>query len=84
MTCFVVRREHRGTGLNGELLRAAIDFARESGARLIEGYPVDTAGEKKRANDLFHGTLKTFTTAGFIETAELKPGRALVTMDLTR
>ncbi|MFJ2553107.1 GNAT family N-acetyltransferase [Microbacterium sp. NPDC087591] len=84
VSCFVVRREHRGAGLNRELLRAAVDYARESGARLIEGYPVDTAGEKKRANDLFHGTLNTFTTAGFIETAELKPGRTLVTMDLTR
>ncbi|MHC9043339.1 GNAT family N-acetyltransferase [Microbacterium saperdae] len=84
VTCFVVRREHRGVGLNGELLRAAVDFARDSGARLIEGYPVDTAGEKKRTNDLFHGTLGTFINAGFTETAELKPGRTLVTMDLTR
>lgn len=84
VSCFVVRREHRGAGLNRELLRAAVDYARESGARLIEGYPVDTVGEKKHANDLFHGTLNTFTTAGFIETAELKPGRTLVTMDLTR
>ncbi|TQL85462.1 GNAT family N-acetyltransferase [Microbacterium saperdae] len=84
VTCFVVRREHRGAGLNGALLRAAVDFARDSGARLIEGYPVDTAGENKRTNDLFHGTLSTFTNAGFTETAELKPGRTLVTMDLSR
>lgn len=84
VTCFVVRREHRGAGLNGDLLRAAVDFARDSGARLIEGYPVDTAGEKKRTNDLFHGTLSTFTNAGFTATAELKPGRTLVTMDLSR
>jgi GNAT superfamily N-acetyltransferase len=84
VTCFVVRREHRGTGLNGALLRAAVDFARDSGARVIEGYPVDTAGEKKRTNDLFHGTLGTFTAAGFTVATDLKPGRALVTMDLTR
>lgn len=82
VTCFVVRREHRGTGLNLELLRAAVDYARESDARLIEGYPVDTGGEKKRANDLFHGTVGTFLAAGFMETAELKPGRTLVTLRL--
>ena len=82
VTCFVVRREHRGTGLNAELLDAAIAFARESGARLIEGYPVDTRGEKQRANDLYHGTLGTFLRAGFTEKAVMKPGRVLVARDL--
>lgn len=82
VTCFVVRREHRGTGLNGELLRAAVEYARGSGARLIEGYPVDTGGEKRRTNDLFHGTLGTFLDAGFTEVTALKPGRTLVTLDL--
>ena len=80
VTCFVVRREHRGSGLNTELLRAAVDFARDSGARLIEGYPVDTRGAKKRTNDLFHGTLSTFLAAGFEERVEMKPGRTLVTL----
>ncbi|NKF34685.1 GNAT family N-acetyltransferase, partial [Pseudomonas sp. BGM005] len=37
VSCFVVRREHRGSGLNLELLRAAVDYARASGAQLIEG-----------------------------------------------
>jgi GNAT superfamily N-acetyltransferase len=83
VTCFVVRREHRGSGLNLELLRAAVTYARESGARLIEGYPVDTRGERKPSNDLFHGTLGTFLAAGFRERAELKPGRTLVTLDLS-
>lgn len=83
VTCFVVRREHRGAGLNHELLRAAVDFARASGARLIEGYPVDTRGEKKRTNDLFHGTLGTFLAAGFAEQTEMKPGRTLVALELT-
>ncbi len=82
VTCFVVRREHRGTGLNGALLRAAVEYARDSGARLIEGYPVDTGGDAKRSNDLFHGTLGTFLAAGFEERAPLKPGRALVALDL--
>lgn len=82
VTCFVVRREHRGSGLNLALLKAAVEYARESGARLIEGYPVDTGGAKLRANDLFHGTVGTFLAAGFAETAELKPGRTLVTLEL--
>jgi len=82
VTCFVVRREHRGKGLILELLRAGVDFARASGARLIEGYPVNTGGDKQNANDLYHGTLGTFLAAGFTQTAEMKPGRVLVTLDL--
>jgi len=82
ITCFVVRREHRGAGLNRILLDAAVEYARGSGARVIEGYPVDTGGEKQRANELFHGTLGTFLAAGFTERAELKPGRTLVALDL--
>ena len=84
VTCFVVRREHRGKGINLALLNAAVDYARSSGARLIEGYPVDTAGETMRTNDLFHGTLGTYLAAGFEKKTEMKPGRALVALDLTR
>lgn len=82
VTCFVVRREHRGSGLNLELLEAAVEYARQSGARVIEGYPVDTRGEKHRANDLFHGTLGTFLAVGFTEKTDLKPGRTLVALEL--
>nr|WP_314842793.1 GNAT family N-acetyltransferase [uncultured Microbacterium sp.] len=80
VTCFVVRREHRGHGLTLVLLRAAVEYARDSGARLIEGYPVDTGGERARTNDLFHGTLGTFVAAGFEHQTEMKPGRVLVTL----
>ncbi|MEV4738250.1 MULTISPECIES: GNAT family N-acetyltransferase [unclassified Microbacterium] len=82
VTCFVVRREHRGAGLNRKLLAAAVDFARDSGARIIEGYPVDTRGAKQHSNELFHGTLSTFLGSGFSEHGQLKPGRPLVTLDL--
>lgn len=83
VTCFVVRREHRGKGLNAKLLTAAIDYARESGARLIEAYPVDTSEGDHRSNDLYHGTLSTFLAQGFRTTAELTRGRVLVVRELS-
>lgn len=82
VTCFVVRREHRGTGLNTQLLEAGIDYARESGARLIEAYPVDTSEGTHRSNDLFHGTLSTFLAQGFRQTGTLTGHRVLVTLTL--
>ncbi|BDZ37848.1 GNAT family N-acetyltransferase [Microbacterium suwonense] len=82
VTCFVMRREHRGKGLNAQLLRAAIDYARESGARVIEAYPVDTSEGTHRSNDLFHGALSTFIAQGFHPTEPLTRRRVLVVRDL--
>jgi GNAT superfamily N-acetyltransferase len=84
VTCFVVRREHRGQGLNGQLLAAAIDFARKHGARAIEAYPTDTSVARKASNELYRGILSVFEAAGFREVARPKPFRAVVAMDLTR
>ncbi len=82
VTCFSVRRDHRGQGLNAALLAAAVDYARESGARVVEGYPVDTAAVKVSPNELFHGALSTFLAAGFSVVGELRSGRPLVSLDL--
>lgn len=83
VTCFVVRKEHRGQGLNAALLDAGIEFARASGARVIEGYPIDTSATDPRVNDLFHGALSTFLAAGFIKVPSIKPDRPLVSLSLT-
>ncbi len=83
VSCFVVRREHRGTGLNAHLLAAAIDYARDSGARVVEAYPLDPAvGRKKSTNDLYHGVLSTFVKAGFREIARPRDDLAIVSLDL--
>ncbi|MGO2933432.1 GNAT family N-acetyltransferase [Microbacterium sp.] len=83
VSCFVVRKEYRGQGLNAALLDAAIAYARDSGARVIEGYPIDTAQTNVRVNDLFHGALSTFLAAGFREIRGPKPERPVVSLDVT-
>lgn len=84
VSCFVVRKEHRGQGLNERLLAAAIDFARDGGARVLEAYPLDPgAGSKKASNSLFHGVVSTFATLGFREVARPRPDLAIVTLDLS-
>jgi GNAT superfamily N-acetyltransferase len=82
VSCFVVRREHRGKGLTARLLAAAVDFARDQGARLVEAYPVDTTAGTKRTNDLYHGILSVFEAGGFREVARPKPDRVIVELDL--
>lgn len=83
VSCFVVRKEHRGQGLHGRLLAAAVDFARESGARVLEAYPLDPElGGRKSTNDLYHGVVSTFAGAGFREVARPRSDLAIVALDL--
>lgn len=84
VSCFVVRKEHRGQGLNDALLEAAVGYARRGGARVVEAYPVDPdEGRKRHVNDLYHGVVSTFEKAGFREVARPRPDIAIVSLDLT-
>jgi GNAT superfamily N-acetyltransferase len=65
IVCFVVGRKARGQGVASALLAAAVDYARDHGATLLEAYPVDTSGGRIAAANAFHGTLSMFERAGF-------------------
>jgi len=80
--CFVVRKEHRRTGLTARMLDAAVAHARASGARVIEAYPAAPSDGDRPANDLYRGLLSTFLAAGFREVARPKPELAIVELDL--
>ena len=84
VSCFVVRKEHRGQGLNSRLLDAAVAHARQNGARVIEAYPVDPTVGAHASNDLYHGVVSVFEAAGFVEVARPKPDRAIVSLTLAR
>ncbi|GGH45999.1 GNAT family N-acetyltransferase [Microbacterium album] len=82
VTCFSVRKEHRRKGLNAALLDAAVGYAREAGARVLEGYPIATDTVTPTANELFVGSLSTFLGAGFREIARPTARRVVVALDL--
>jgi GNAT superfamily N-acetyltransferase len=82
VVCFyVVRRERRG-GVAAALLEAAVAFAADHGAALVEGYPKDTEGARKGANELFVGTMSMFIEAGFREVARNSPQRPIMRREL--
>ncbi|PJJ63882.1 GNAT family N-acetyltransferase [Compostimonas suwonensis] len=83
VTCFVVRVGFRKRGIGGELLARAVEHARDNGARLVEGYPVDTAARTAASSaELYHGTLSLFEKAGFTITSRPTKTRAVVTLAL--
>jgi ribosomal protein S18 acetylase RimI-like enzyme len=65
IVCFVVSRTARGQGVANALLDAAVDYAREHGATLLEAYPIETDGGRVPAAHAYKGTLGMFERAGF-------------------
>jgi GNAT superfamily N-acetyltransferase len=65
IVCFVVARRARGQGVARALLDAAIAYARDHGATLLEAYPADTEGGRIPAANAFKGTVPMFEHAGF-------------------
>ena len=83
VTCFVVRRAARRQGLSSALLAGAVDLARRGAARVVEGYPVDSAVRRPNgAAELYHGLLSVFLRAGFTEVARPQPARPVVRLAL--
>jgi GNAT superfamily N-acetyltransferase len=71
LTCFVVRAGFRRRGVTYALARAAVDFARERGARALEGYPMIThPGQEITWGEVHVGSRNVFTAAGFTEVAK--------------
>ena len=77
IVCTFVDKTHRGRGIQRKLLRAAIDFARENGVRLLEAYPVD---KPIRSHDdfMFFGSRSLYERAGFREVARRSPTRVVM------
>lgn len=67
ITCFYMRAGQRGLGVGSALLDAAVAWAREQGATIVEAYPIDTSLRETSNADAFTGTLKMFERAGFTE-----------------
>ena len=66
IVCFVVGRRARGQGIATTLLAAAIDYARDHGATILEAYPVETEpGMRLPSANVCRGTLSMFERAGF-------------------
>jgi GNAT superfamily N-acetyltransferase len=76
INCFVVKVGHRRRGIGLGLLTAAVDYAKQCGARVIEAYPVD--GDRSSSVDYFTGTMGMFDSHGFVELIRRNDTRPIV------
>jgi len=77
VVCSYVARPYRGQGLQHALLAAAISFARDSGVRVLEAYPVDKA-ERSQDDFMFFGSRSLYERAGFREVVRRSPTRVVM------
>jgi GNAT superfamily N-acetyltransferase len=84
VTCFVTRTGFRRRGVSRALAGASVQFARERGARALEGYPLLLQpGEQSTWADLFVGSASVFADAGFVEVSHPTPRRLVMRIDFT-
>jgi GNAT superfamily N-acetyltransferase len=66
IVCFFVSKPYRNSGLTHLLLKAAIEYAKEHGARIIEAYPIDIHA-KYIEYERYSGLTTTYEKEGFKE-----------------
>ncbi|MCW3093899.1 MAG: hypothetical protein JWP81_4968 [Ferruginibacter sp.] len=61
IVCFFIKREYRNSGLTQQLIPAALEYAKDNGAKYVEAYPVEQDSPGYR----FMGFKSTFEKMGF-------------------
>ena len=77
IVCFFMDRRERGKKVGTALLDAAIRYAAERGATIVEGYPVDTTDRQISNANAYTGVISMFERAGFREVAR-RGGRPIM------
>jgi GNAT superfamily N-acetyltransferase len=78
VVCFFVSKEFRRQGITTELLKAAVNYARKRGAKVVEGYPVESRTGRLPDPFVYTGLPSAFQKAGFVEARRRSPTRPIM------
>jgi GNAT superfamily N-acetyltransferase len=78
VVCFFTIKQFRHMGVTASLLKAAVDFAGQHGARIIEGYPTEPREGRLPDPFVFTGIVSTFRRAGFAEVVRRSENRPIM------
>jgi GNAT superfamily N-acetyltransferase len=82
LVCFFIDAGHRRQGVATELVKAAVRYAAEQGATVLEAYPREVAAVQKDTNKVYTGTPALFRAAGFQEVARRHPDWPVMRLEL--
>lgn len=77
ITCFYIGRQFRKQGLMRGILNAAIDWAGENDANIIESYPLDIPG-RMSSSAAYTGVMPVYLDTGFTEVVRRSPNRPIL------
>jgi hypothetical protein len=84
VTCFVISKGYRRQGLMYELAAATVDYGRQVGARVLEGYPTEPAeGKTIIWDEASVGLLHVFLDVGYEVVASPTLRRRVVRLRLS-
>ena len=78
IVCFYVARDFRQRGLMGALIDAAVAYAEDQGAQIVEGYPTIPRNSKLAPASSFMGLPQVFFAHGFSLVGEPSRSRLIV------
>jgi len=78
VVCFYVAKQYRRRGVTRELLEASIDYVRDRGGTILEGYPTEPKSERAPDLFLYHGIPSVFAEAGFVEVVRRSERRPIM------
>ena len=78
IVCFFISEPYRGQGLSRLLIDAAVKYACEQGARIIEAYPLASKKLWDAPVEGYMGLVSTFEKAGFQIVAQRSPKRPVM------
>ena len=84
VSCLFVRKDFRRRGVSARLLKATVDFARQRGAKIVEGYPILPTMEKQPDPFVWTGIPSAFEKAGFKEVARRSRTRPIMRYTIRR
>jgi len=78
VSCLFILKPYRRKGVSTQLLRAAVQFAKNHGAKIVEGYPTEPSKNAMPAPFLWTGTPTAFKKAGFVEVLRRSQSRPIL------
>lgn len=67
VVCFFVKKDYRNKGLTVELLEAVVEYVKENGGKIVEGYPIEPKKKPWPAVFSSTGLFSAFKRVGFRE-----------------
>lgn len=84
IVCFFIARPFQGQGLMSRLINAALSYARENGATIVEAYPVIPEASKNPEMQTYTGVISVFEKMGFVEVVRRSAIRPIMRFTVDR